>query len=157
MGSRRTFLGLGLSAAGMEIMSRAAGAGATSETAVTPANSSATNVAEVKRASSPPILDSVYLVVYRPGERWLVGQPLEAQPLRDHGRYMLSLHREGILRYAGRFEDGSGGAAVFAAADDAAAGQVVEKDPAVTSKVFTYDLRRWIRVDWARLRPATDG
>jgi uncharacterized protein YciI len=99
----------------------------------------------------------VYLVVYRPGEKWLAGQPLEAQPLREHGRYMLSLHREGTLRYAGRFADGSGGAAVFAAPDDAAANLIVEKDPAVISKVFAYDLRRWLRVDWEKLRPATDG
>jgi uncharacterized protein YciI len=133
--SRRTFIGLSLSAAGAQLMSRAAsGAG-----------------------TSVPTLETVYLVVYRPGEKWLVGRPLEAQPLREHGRYMLSLHREGTLRYAGRFADGSGGAAVFAAADDAAATAVVEKDPAVISKVFAYDLRRWVRVDWGKLRPATDG
>jgi uncharacterized protein YciI len=103
-------------------------------------------------ASAPvPTLETVYLVVYRPGEKWLAGRPLEAQPLREHGRYMLSLHREGTLRFAGRFEDGSGGAAVFAAADDAAATAVVEKDPAVVSKLFAYDLRRWLRVDWEKL------
>ena len=126
--SRRTFMGLSLSAAGAQLLSRAA------------------------NAAAPPTLEPVYLVVYRPGDAWLVGQPLEAQPLREHGRYMLSLHREGTLRYAGRFEDGSGGAAVFAAPDDAAAKLVVEKDPAVVSKVFAYDLRRWIRVDWEKLR-----
>lgn len=130
--SRRTFMGLGLSVAGAQLISRAADA------------ASAT-------------LETVYLVVYRPGEKWLAGQPLEAQPLREHGRYMLSLYREGTLRYAGRFADGNGGAAVFAAADDAAASAVVEKDPAVLSRVFAYDLRRWIRLDWAKLRPATDG
>jgi uncharacterized protein YciI len=111
----------------------------------------------LSRGVSAAELETVYLVVYRPGEKWLAGQPLEAQPLREHGRYMLSLYREGTLRYAGRFADGSGGAAVFAAADDEAASAVVEKDPAVLSKVFAYDLRRWIRMDWAKLRPATDG
>lgn len=130
--SRRAFIGMSLSAAGAELMSGTVGA-------------------------AVPTLDTVYLVVYRPGENWLAGQPLEAQPLRDHGRYMLALHRQGTLRHAGRFADGSGGAAVFAAADDAAAALVVEKDPAVTSKVFAYDLRRWIWVDWSKLRPATDG
>jgi uncharacterized protein YciI len=125
--TRRTFIGMSMSAAGAAMMSANA-------------------------ASAPvPTLETVYLVVYRPGEKWLAGQPLEAQPLREHGRYMLSLHREGTLRFAGRFEDGSGGAAVFAAADDAAATAVVEKDPAVVSKVFAYDLRRWLRVDWEKL------
>lgn len=99
-----------------------------------------------------PTLDTVYLVVYRPGEKWLHGQPLEAQPLREHGRYMLSLYREGTLRYAGPFADGSGGAAVFAATDDEVATAVIEKDPAVVSKVFAYDLRRWNRMDWQQFR-----
>jgi uncharacterized protein YciI len=121
--SRRTFIGLALSAAAAELVPRA----------------------------TVPIQETVYLVVYRPGEKWLVGQPLEAQPLREHFRYMLTLHREGILRHAGRFADGSGGAAVFAAPDDAAAALVVEKDPAVVSKVFGYDLRRWVWVDWEKL------
>jgi uncharacterized protein YciI len=127
--SRRAFIGLSLSAAGAQLMA----------------------------ATPVPTLESVYLVVYRPGEKWLAGQPLEAQPLREHGRYMLSLHRQGTLRYAGRFADDSGGAAVFAAPDDAAATLVVEKDPAVISKVFAYDLRRWLRLDWEKLRSATDG
>ena len=133
--SRRTFMGIALSAAGAHLMSRAAKAA----------------------GARVPTLETVYLVVYRPGEKWLAGQPLEAQPLREHGRYMLSLHREGILRHAGRFADGSGGAAVFVAADDEAATRVVEKDPAVISKVFAYDLRCWLRVDWEQLRRATDG
>jgi uncharacterized protein len=135
--SRRAFAGLGLSMAGVQLMSRAADG--------------------TKARPGVPTLEAVYLVVYRPGEKWLAGQPLEAQPLREHGRYMLALYREGTLRYAGRFADGSGGAAVFAAMDDAAAVMVVQKDPAVVTKVFAYDLRPWVRVDWEKLRAATDG
>jgi uncharacterized protein YciI len=146
--SRRAFIGMTLSVAGAELMARTADAAGVMEPP---------QADDKKARRSVPTLDIVYLVVYRPGEKWLAGQPLEAQPLREQGRYMLSLHREGTLRYAGRFADGSGGAAVFAAADDAAASAVVEKDPAVVSKVFAYDLRRWIRVDWEKLRPATDG
>lgn len=138
--SRRTFMELGLSMAGAQLISKAASAADDS-----------------KARPSTPALETVYLVVYRPGEKWRLGQPLQAQPLREHGRYMLALHREGTLRYAGRFADDSGGAAVFAAADDAAASAVVENDPAVVSRVFAYELRRWIRVDWGKLRTATDG
>jgi uncharacterized protein YciI len=132
--SRRAFIGMSLSALAAEATAN-----------------------ETARRRASPLLDSVYLVIFRPGERWLAGQPLEAQPLHGHGRYMLSLYREGTLRYAGRFADGSGGAAVFAAADDAAASRVVEQDPAVVSRVFAYDLRRWQWVDWDKLRPVTDG
>src|SRR5262245_55919533 len=47
---------------------------------------------KTKPRPNVPTLDTVYLVVYRPGDKWLAGQPLEAQPLREHGRYMLALY-----------------------------------------------------------------
>jgi hypothetical protein len=89
-----------------------------------------------------------YLCVYRPGEKWLAGRPLSEQPLREHGRYMLDLYRRGILRLAGPFADGSGGAVLFGADDDASAAAIVAADPAVTAHIFTYELRRWTLVDW---------
>ena len=156
-GSRRTFIGLTLSAAGAQLMHPAASAVGATRDLPKSEQDAALHVAQADNGNKrprTPTLDTVYLVVYRPGEKWLVGQPLEAQPLQGHGRYMLSLFREGTLRHAGRFEDGSGGAAVFTAADDAAATAVVEKDPVVASKVFAYELRRWVWVDWAKLGPA---
>jgi uncharacterized protein YciI len=135
---RRKFLGMSLTAAGAGLVIGGVVEGA-----------------ENRAAAGPPAADTVYLVIYRPGERWRQGQPLQ---LRDHGRYMLSLYRQGVLRFAGPFSDDSGGAAVFAAADDAAAAAVVAADPAVKEQVFAYELRRWTWVDWARLlpSPATD-
>ncbi len=92
-----------------------------------------------------------YLVIYRPGPRWLPGKPLEQQPLREHGRYMLDLFRRGVMRLAGRFADGSGGAMLIGADDDASAQAIVAADPAVVAETFTYDLRQWAFVDWASL------
>jgi uncharacterized protein YciI len=92
-----------------------------------------------------------YLCVYRPGAKWLPGKPLSEQPLREHGRYMLDLYRRGILRLAGRFADGSGGAMLFGAADDPSAQAIVAADPAVVAQTFTYELRQWAFVDWERL------
>ena len=92
-----------------------------------------------------------YLCVYRPGARWLPGKPLSEQPLREHGRYMLDLYRRGIMRLAGRFADGSGGAMLFGADDDASAQAIVAADPAVVAQTFTYELRQWAFVDWAAL------
>jgi uncharacterized protein YciI len=92
-----------------------------------------------------------YLCVYRPGARWLPGKPLSEQPLREHGRYMLDLYRRGIMRLAGRFADGSGGAMLFGADDDAGAQAIVAADPAVVAQTFTYELRQWAFVDWAAL------
>jgi uncharacterized protein YciI len=92
-----------------------------------------------------------YLVIFRPGPRWLPGKPLEEQPLREHGRYMLDLYKRGVMRLAGRFADGSGGAMLIGADDDASAQAIVAVDPAVRAGTFTYELRQWAFVDWASL------
>lgn len=98
-----------------------------------------------------------YLVVYRPGPRWLPGKPLEEQPLREHGRYMLELYKRGVMRLAGRFADGSGGAMLIGADDDASARAIVAADPAVVAETFTYELRQWAFVDWASLAKRAPG
>ena len=98
-----------------------------------------------------------YLVVYRPGPRWLPGKPLEEQPLREHGRYMLELYKRGVMRLAGRFADGSGGAMLIGADDDASAQAIAAADPAVVAETFTYELRQWAFVDWASLAKRAPG
>jgi uncharacterized protein YciI len=98
-----------------------------------------------------------YLVIFRPGPRWLPGKPLEEQPLREHGRYMLDLYKRGVMRMAGRFADGSGGAMLIGADDDASAQAIAAADPAVTAETFTYELRQWAFVDWASLAQRTPG
>lgn len=69
--------------------------------------------------------------------------------LREHFQYLLALQRRGQLQMAGPFASERGGAAVFRAADDAAARAWLEADPAVRSQVFQFELRRWSLVDWA--------
>jgi uncharacterized protein YciI len=132
---RRRFIGMGLMAAGAW-----AATGNAAEPTPAPA------AAPAAQGATPP----TYIVVYHPGPKWIEGKPLSGQPLREHGQYMLSLYRNGALRFAGGFADDSGGAAVFTAADDAAALAVVQADPAVTMQVFVYELRRWRLVDWQK-------
>ena len=98
-----------------------------------------------------------YLVIFRPGPRWLQGKPLAEQPLREHGRYMLDLYRRGVMRLAGRFADGSGGAMLIGADDDASAQAIAAADPAVVAETFTYELRQWAFVDWASLAQRAPG
>jgi uncharacterized protein YciI len=93
----------------------------------------------------------MYLVVYRPGPAFISGKPLAEQPLKEHGRYMLSLYEQGTLKFAGGFSDNAGGAAAFEAESDDEARAVVAADPAVTSQVFLTDLHPWRLVDWERL------
>ena len=95
-----------------------------------------------------------YLVVYRHGPSWLDGKPMrEQQSMREHFQYYIGLHRKGLLIAGGGFTDESGGAAVFTAADDAAAANIIAADPAVKSKVFDFELRRWGRRSRSGARP----
>ncbi len=131
-GDRRDFMQLGLVGLGVALTSGGA-------------------VAQAE--SQPPS----YLVIYRPGPRWLPGKPLAEQPLREHGRYMLDLYQRGVMRLAGRFADGSGGAMLIGADDDAGAQAIVAADPAVVAETFTYELRQWAFVDWASLAKRKPG
>ena len=126
-GGRRQFVQLGLAGLGAALTSSGA-------------------AAQAAQPAQPS-----FLVVYRPGPKWLPDKPLSEQPLREHGRYMLDLYRRGIMRMAGRFADGSGGAMLFGAADDADAQAIVAADPAVVAGTFTYELRQWAFVDWEAL------
>lgn len=95
-----------------------------------------------------PAIETVYIVIYRPGERWSEDR---SGPMRDHGRYMLQLYRQGTLRHAGPFDDNRGGAVIFTAPDDATAEAVVTADPAVSAQTFAYELKRWTWVDWSAI------
>src|SRR5258708_27994630 len=91
---------------------------------------------------------STYLVVYRPGPAWLPGKPASEQPLKEHGRYMLSLYKKGTLRFAGPFADNSGGAMAFEAANDDDAKAVVGADPAVSMQGFVPELSPRSLMNW---------
>lgn len=105
-----------------------------------------------KQARGP----GLYLAVYRPGPGWIEGQPTAAQPLREHGRYMLNLHLQGRLRLAGGFPD-DGGAAAFEAENDEAAQAIIAADPAVKTGVMQCTLRRWSVQDWDEIAKRADA
>lgn len=91
---------------------------------------------EGRPAQEPKAPKSTFLVIYKPGPAWMVGKSVAEQPLKEHGRYLISLYATGSLKFAGPFLDDTGGAAAFEAADEAEAKAIVEKDPAVVSGVF---------------------
>jgi uncharacterized protein len=91
---------------------------------------------------------TTYLVVYRPGPAWLSGRPMDEQPLKEHGRYMLGLYANGTMKMAGSFSDGAGGAAMIEVADESAARALVAADPGVASGVFAAEMHPWALVPW---------
>jgi uncharacterized protein len=102
----------------------------------------------VSQQAGAQMKKSTYIVVYRPGPAWIPGKPATEQPLKEHGKYILSLYKDGILKFAGPFTDNAGGAAVFEAENEDGAKAVVAADPAVTSKIFLYELHPWKLVEW---------
>ncbi|MCI0556068.1 MAG: YciI family protein, partial [Anaerolineae bacterium] len=91
-----------------------------------------------------------FLVVYRPGPGWLQDQPLSAQPLKEHGRYMLSLFKKGSMKLAGGFADNSGGAMLLEVVDESEARAIVAEDPAVKKGIFLYEIHPWKLVAWEK-------
>jgi uncharacterized protein YciI len=84
-----------------------------------------------------------FLVIYRPGPSWLVGKPVSGQPLKEHGKYMLSLYVKGSMKLAGPLTDNAGGAVVLAVADESEAKATVTEDPAVKVGIFMYEMHPW--------------
>ncbi|GAB4039655.1 YciI family protein [Spirosoma jeollabukense] len=93
-------------------------------------------------------MNQIFLVVYQPGLAWKAGEPAAAQPIPEHGRYLLDLYKQGYLRLAGPFGDDTGAALVLEAPDEAQARRLVNTDPAVVQAIFSYELHPWTLVPW---------
>ncbi|MBA4125116.1 MAG: hypothetical protein H0X72_21950 [Acidobacteria bacterium] len=102
----------------------------------------------IGKGNSVETKKQTFIVIYKPGSAWLAGKSVSEQPLKDHGKYLLSLYKLGVLRFAGPFEDDTGGAVVFKASGEAEAKNLVNKDPAVINRIFVYELHPWRLVPW---------
>jgi uncharacterized protein YciI len=73
------------------------------------------------------------------------------QPLKEHGKYMLSLYIKGSMKLAGPLTDNAGGAVLLEVSNDAEAKAIVANDPAVKSGVFVYEMHPWKLQPWEKL------
>src|SRR5436309_1221575 len=94
---------------------------------------------------------ATYLIIYRPGPAWLTGKSVMEQPLKEHGKYMLSLYIKGSMRLAGPLTDNAGGAVLLEVSGEAAATAIVANDPAVKSGIFVYEMHPWKLQRWDEL------
>ena len=86
----------------------------------------------------------LYVLVHRPGPKWLVGAAYGDQPgVLEHFRFLTRLREEGTLIMAGPFLDDSGGMAVIRSASEEAAGELAASDPAVVSGLLMAEVRSW--------------
>jgi uncharacterized protein YciI len=101
--------------------------------------------ADEKQEIKPKI---TFLVIYRPGPTWLTGKSISEQPLKEHGKYMLSLYVKGSMKFAGPFTDNAGGGVVLEVPDESQAKAIVAEDPAVKSGVFICEMHPWELKPW---------
>ena len=94
--------------------------------------------------------NATYLVLYRPGPAWLTGKSVMEQPLKEHGKYMLSLYIKGSMKLAGPLTDNAGGAVLLEVSNEAEAKAIVANDPAVKSGVFVYEMHPWKLQPWEK-------
>jgi uncharacterized protein YciI len=94
------------------------------------------------------VVNRTFLVIYRPGPAWLPGKPVTEQPLKEHGKYMLTLYISGSMKLAGPLTDNAGGAVLLDVADESEAKAIVAEDPAVKSGIFVYELHPWELKPW---------
>src|SRR5712672_457096 len=66
-----------------------------------------------------------FIVIYKPGPAWLSGKPISEQPLKEHGKYMLSLYIKGSMKLAGPLTDNAGGAVLLDVSNEAEARTIV--------------------------------
>jgi len=91
---------------------------------------------------------ATYLVIYRPGPAWVKGKSVMEQPLKDHGKYMLSLYIKGSMKLAGPLTDNAGGAVLLDVSNQAEAQTILANDPAVQSGIFVYEMHPWKLQPW---------
>jgi uncharacterized protein YciI len=94
---------------------------------------------------------ATYLVIYRPGPAWLTGKSVMEQPLKEHGKYMLSLYIKGSMKAAGPLTDNASGAVLLDVSNEAEARAIVANDPAVQSGIFVYEMHQWKLQPWDEL------
>jgi len=100
---------------------------------------------------------ATYLVLYRPGPGWLTGKSVMEQPLKEHGKYMLSLYIKGSMKLAGPLTDNAGGAVLLEVSKEAEATAIVTNDPAVKSGVFVYEMHPWKLRPWEEFSKKAKG
>jgi uncharacterized protein YciI len=104
-----------------------------------------------------PARKATYLVLYRPGPAWLPGKSVLDQPLKEHGKYMLSLYIKGAMKLAGPLTDDAGGAVLLEVSDETEAKAIVANDPAVKSGIFVYEMHPWKLQPWDEFAKKVKG
>jgi uncharacterized protein YciI len=87
--------------------------------------------------------NAVFLVLFRPGPKWMNDRTVFAQPLQPHAKYMQQLYDAGKLILAGPFLDNSGGMAVVSVSSDEDLREILASEPAIGEGIFVAETHPW--------------
>lgn len=102
---------------------------------------SVTSSPKARQENCPPCVR--FLVVFKPGPKWIADKSVFEQPLKPHAQYMQKLYDEGKLLYAGPFLDDSGGLAILNVSSKAEADQILAQEPATLEHIFIAESHPW--------------
>jgi uncharacterized protein YciI len=80
-----------------------------------------------------------YVVLLKPGPKWVAGKPAGEQALANHGRYLHEQMTKGSLQLAGLFLDDSGGLVLYNARGETEVRSIAEHDPGVLDGILAVE------------------
>lgn len=84
-----------------------------------------------------------YLILFKPGPKWVQGKSVFEQPLRGHGEYLQKLFEEKKLIYAGPFLDDHGGLAILRVSGASEMHEIMAKEPGTQQHIFEAEVHPW--------------
>jgi len=95
-----------------------------------------------------------FVVIFKPGPRWIPGKSIFEQPLDPHVTYLQGLFKRGKLVTAGPFSDSSGGMTIMQVDSEQEARQLIDRDPNVINGLLQAELHPWSPIAWDRCNGA---
>ena len=94
--------------------------------------------------AQPAAKPTHYVVIVRPGPKWIRGKSASEQALLAHGRYLKEQMDKGTLVYAGPFLDDAGGLILLNVQTEADARRIAEHDPGVVEQILVPEIHPFL-------------
>lgn len=98
------------------------------------------NPASIAPAPAGP---GLFAILYRPGPKWKVGQPMHKQALRGHAEYYERALQQGRLFAGGALPRIDGGLAILKMSSLEEAKAFLAADPALLNGTFVGEVHAW--------------
>jgi uncharacterized protein YciI len=89
-------------------------------------------------------MEVLYTVRLNRGENYDLTKSIYEQDLLAHALYLKKNLEGGYVLMAGLFSDSSGAQIILKANDESQARIIMDNDPAVLNKIFSYEVNTWL-------------